>query len=605
MLTTLVLAKLVLARSPTVCGSIQTGDLAAVKKALQGKSALPSCPYPPEFLAVAGAKNEAGLAMLDLVLSKGGKVGITLAGSSLLASASTAEVVRGLLKRGVTCQPDDLEALTQQRGFDVGAATAMVEAGCPIKSALVDAAKSTALTKLMLERGANPNERTPALTALHIAAIYHSLPTAQLLVTAGADVTATSATGFTATDLAVPSVELLQFLLAHGGRITRFDDAFVLVAEARTQRDEAFHVLQALAPKLGPGDFKAMHACARLGLVDLASKLVTLGASPDARAPKSKLTPLMTAIRSQQSALATEWVAFAGDVDAVDARGNTALMLAAEQNDVAFTKALLARKANQALKNAEGKTAAVLAEEARSIEALSLLTPEAVAPGVDAIIWGGGTTAADGEKWLKRWNDEAASTSKLLTLASGYPQVVKSDDVPGLKPGFVVVLLGTCQGADARYTVGLLKGVAERVYARRIKATETACPTRQNGLQRARMAVTTTEGGTRLQAAEVWNPKASSPTSEVWVTLRTKEGALLDQAIVPGTSSSCRGLTLDASPGALELVTTCDEEVSGGKCVTDSGPVATKFSASAGKLKKVLDDQRETRCHDFFIGGCD
>ena len=604
MLTALVFAKLVLARTPTVCGSIQAGDLPAVQKLLQGKRTLPTCPYPPEFLAVAGAKDEAGLAMLDLVVSKGGKVDITLEGSSLLASATTAQVVRGLIKRGVVCQPTDLETVTDQPGFDVGAATAMVEAGCPIKAAIVGAAKSAPLTKLMLERGANPNDRTSALTALQLAAIYSSLPSAQLLIAAGADVSPTSASGLTATDLAVRSVELLQFLLAHGGRITRFDDALVRVAESSSPtREAAFQVLQGLEPKLGPGDFKAVHACARLGLVDLASKLVKLGATPDARVPKSKLTPLMTAIHTHQSALANEWVAFAADVDATDARGNTALMLAAEQNDVAFTKALLARKANQALKNAEGKTAVVLAEEARSMETLALLAPDAAAPGVDAIIWGGGTTQADGEKWLELWNNEAASTSRLLTLAPGYPQVVKSDDVPGLKPGFVVVLLGTCQGADARYTVGLLKGVAERVYARRIKATTTACPTRQNGLQRARMAVTTGERGTRLQAAEVWNPNQLK--SEVWVSLRTKEGALLDQTVVPGTSSSCRGLTLDASPGLLEVVTTCDEESNGGKCMTDSGPVATKFSALKGKLRKVVDDQRETRCHDFYIGGCD
>ena len=117
------------------------------------------------------------------------------------------------------------------------------------------------------------------------------------------------------------------------------------------------------------------------------------------------------------------------------------------------------------------------------------------------------------------------------------------------------------------------------------------------------MAVTTAERGTRLQAAEVWNP--SQLASEVWVSLRTKEGALLDQTVVSGTSSSCRGLTLDVSPGLLEVVTTCDEEINGGKCMTDAGPVATKFSALKGKLRKVVDDQRETRCHDFYIGGCD
>lgn len=613
-MTALVFAQLVVAASPTLCASIQAGDLPAAQKQLQGKRALPKCPWPPEFLAVVGAKNEAGLAMLDLVVSKGGKVGITSSGVSLLASAKSAEVVRGLLARGVTCQPTDLAQLTDQEGgFDVGAATAMVEAGCPIEGALVGAARSGPLTKLLLERGANAKAPTPGLAPLHVAAIFGELPSAQLLVAAGADVSALTASGSTATDLAVTSssLELVQFLLANGGRITRFDDALARVAaSSRSTRDAVFQLLLGLAPKPGPGDFLAMHACARLGLVDFASKLIKAGADPDVRHPKSKLTPLMSAIRGQQSALATELTALAVNVDAADARGTTALMLAAEQNDVAFAKALLARNASQTLKNAEGKTAVVLAEEARSMEVLALLAPDQAAPGVDAIIWGGGVTQADGEKWLQRWNDEAASIARLLTLAPGYPQLVKSDDVPGLKPGFTVVVLGTCEGAESRYTLGLLKGVAERVYARRIKTTATACPTRTDGLQRARMAVTTAEGGARLQAAEVWDPKqpvfngATPRASAVWVTLRTKEGALLDQQVISGTSSLCKGLTLDVLPGALEVFTTCDEEVNG-KCSTDAGPVTTRFSVLKGKLKKVVDDPREERCQDFYIGACD
>jgi hypothetical protein len=447
-----------------------------------------------------------------------------------------------------------------------------------------------------------------------MAARFDELASAQLLVAAGADVNALSARGLTATDEAVAtaSPEFVTFLLANGGRITRIDDAFAEVAgRFDSKRDAVFEVLLGLSPKLGPSDFRALHTSARRGLVALASKLLKAGANPDVPEPKSQQTPLMSAIRGRQSAVAVELTALAGNVDAVDAKGSTALMYAAEQSDVAFAKALLARKASQTLKNADGKTAAVLAEEARSLEVLSLLAPDQATPGVDAIIWGGGVTQADGEKWMKRWADEAASMAKLLTLAPGYPQLVKSDEVPGLKPGFMVVVLGTCEGVESRYTLGLLKGVAERVYARRIKTTVTACPLRTNGLQRARMAVTTAAGGTRLQAAEVWDPKqpvfneTSPRASSVWVTLRTKEGELLDQLIVPGTSSTCPSLTLESSEGALELVTQCDAEVNGGRCATDSGAVTTRFSVNKGKLKKVVEDPREERCHDFYIGGCD
>jgi hypothetical protein len=163
MLTGLFIAPLIVAASPSVCASIQAGDLPAVQKHLGGKRALPACPWPPEFLAVAGARDEAGLAMLDLLVSKGGKVSVTSNGVSLLASAKSAEVVRGLLKRGVVCQPTDLARLTDLVGFNVGAAAAMVDAGCPLGGALVGAARSSTLTKLLLGReGANASDRSTA-----------------------------------------------------------------------------------------------------------------------------------------------------------------------------------------------------------------------------------------------------------------------------------------------------------------------------------------------------------------------------------------------------------------------------------------------------------
>lgn len=94
-----------------------------------------------------------------------------------------------------------------------------------------------------------------------------------------------------------------------------------------------------------------------------------------------------------------------------------------------------------------------------------------------ALIWGGGTTPEAGAAAMKSFDAAAEQVKALLELSPGYPKLVKSASVAGLKPGFHVVLLGLCAVDDAVVPLGLLKSVEPKAYARPVSLESAAtCP---------------------------------------------------------------------------------------------------------------------------------
>jgi hypothetical protein len=210
----------------------------------------------------------------------------------------------------------------------------------------------------------------------------------------------------------------------------------------------------------------------------------------------------------------------------------TALMEAAKGGHTEVLDALLAKGADPGKKNKAGLTARELAEQEGQAEAVLLLSrvekrpPPDLSKGVDAIVWGGGKRPEDAERWLSQWTREAAEYRDLVVPASGYPRAVKSDEVAGMKPGFHVVVLGYCPATQTRDVLAAFKGVAERVYIRRVKLApdHEACPTLPLKLRREALEVVGDAEGARLQLAVFAGPRGE----EAWVTLRNKEGERLD-----------------------------------------------------------------------------
>lgn len=92
-----------------------------------------------------------------------------------------------------------------------------------------------------------------------------------------------------------------------------------------------------------------------------------------------------------------------------------------------------------------------------------------------ALIWGGGATPEAAAAALKNFEDTPAAKA-LFDFAAGYPKVVESASVAGLKSGFHVVLLGVCGADEAQLALGALKALQPQVYARPVQLTERNCP---------------------------------------------------------------------------------------------------------------------------------
>jgi hypothetical protein len=93
-----------------------------------------------------------------------------------------------------------------------------------------------------------------------------------------------------------------------------------------------------------------------------------------------------------------------------------------------------------------------------------------------AVIWGGGTTAEAAEQAAEAYESQAVQWRDFVTLAAGFPQVIASDTLPGLKSGFFVVLLGVCTGAPGA-AVEAIDAFAPATYTRAVSWDQPdACP---------------------------------------------------------------------------------------------------------------------------------
>jgi hypothetical protein len=64
-----------------------------------------------------------------------------------------------------------------------------------------------------------------------------------------------------------------------------------------------------------------------------------------------------------------------------------------------------------------------------------------------------------------------------VTLAAGFPKLMQSEQVPGLNPGFHIVVLGFCPAEHARPALALAKAFFPQAYERTVTAPADSCPT--------------------------------------------------------------------------------------------------------------------------------
>lgn len=106
---------------------------------------------------------------------------------------------------------------------------------------------------------------------------------------------------------------------------------------------------------------------------------------------------------------------------------------------------------------------------------LVLLSHAALAQAPQHLVFSGGTTRADGESALASWKRLAPLFDPHVRLAAGFPKLVESASLPGLKPGFFVVVLGQCDSLEA---FDVIKAIYPAAYSRPVTGAPTlSCPT--------------------------------------------------------------------------------------------------------------------------------
>lgn len=106
----------------------------------------------------------------------------------------------------------------------------------------------------------------------------------------------------------------------------------------------------------------------------------------------------------------------------------------------------------------------------RLLVLLAVLSSSAAFAEHDAIIWTSETTAEAAAAQLAR-APEALKTAG-LTLPAGWPRVIQSGDVSGLKAGFHVVLIGYCPSSDTTRVLMRAKAAQRLAYVRKVTLTE-------------------------------------------------------------------------------------------------------------------------------------
>ncbi|ATB33789.1 hypothetical protein MEBOL_007287 [Melittangium boletus DSM 14713] len=64
------------------------------------------------------------------------------------------------------------------------------------------------------------------------------------------------------------------------------------------------------------------------------------------------------------------------------------------------------------------------------------------------LIWGGGKTREEAERFVASYQERAKDWARALELAPGYPRVFEGTEVPGLRPGAFFVALGVCEAGE-------------------------------------------------------------------------------------------------------------------------------------------------------------
>lgn len=155
------------------------------------------------------------------------------------------------------------------------------------------------------------------------------------------------------------------------------------------------------------------------------------------------------------------------------------------------------------------------------------------------MVWGGGATRVEADASLSAFEARQKTWAGALALAKGFPQIVESQNVAGMKPGFVVVLLGYCAEAESAATLELLKQFETSIYGRPVQRGEASCPKLATGFERRAERVQKTKEG-ELRGLFLNSPRGLM----LLLQLHTRAGVLVEAPVftdlqLRGEGSGC------------------------------------------------------------------
>lgn len=163
-----------------------------------------------------------------------------------------------------------------------------------------------------------------------------------------------------------------------------------------------------------------------------------------------------------------------------------------------------------------------------------------------ALIWKGAKTQADAEASRAAWGEiETLLEKTKWELPEGFPKLVRSDSMAGLKPGFWVWLVGVCDPEGAASALTHLKVFAPDAYARdvEVEAMDRACPSISDAPLVSRKETLSLSKGLKLRVITQEETQAPEPDDEFgeqftqtryYFVLLGKKGELLGAADVVG-----------------------------------------------------------------------
>jgi hypothetical protein len=229
-----------------------------------------------------------------------------------------------------------------------------------------------------------------------------------------------------------------------------------------------------------------------------------------------------------------------------------------------------------------------------------------------AVVWAGGRSSEEAKQHRERWSVEAPLAAGVVALPGDAPRLVKSDDVPGLKPGFHVLLLGLCESAAAGAVLPLLQALYPGTYVRpvRVPAAQLACPRPEHGAKV--LGKETLVQGTRsltvtLLRTERGSPGDNGPRLHVRTVLRDADGKQVD-AQVRDMDEDAEGrsgceVSLRRKGGTLVLRTGCSTYLNHPFCTPTVQ--TTTATLSPGPEKVVVREQESTSGGECDWSGAD